>query len=297
VKIISSTETEAQMVLNNQADVFDWGDTVPPALLQQIKSQASDRFQAIETPSTYYFFLNTTKAPFNNLKARQAVNYAIDRSALQRLTSGFIKPDCYFLPEGLVGHPTSPCPYGTTPNIAKAKQLIQEAGLAGTPVTVWGQEREPRRQYIDYYTDLLNKIGFKATEKILANDSYFPTIGNEKSDPQTGFADWLQDFPNPSDFYLLMDARSIQPTNNQNFSKVNDPQVQKPLLELNKVPATQLNSVGAKWQALDEYVAKQAYIAAFGAQLNPKFYSNKIDFSNGIFHVLYGNDFSSLQLK
>jgi peptide/nickel transport system substrate-binding protein len=297
VKIISSTETEAQMVLNNQGDVFDWGDTVPPALLQQIKSQASDRFQAIESPSTYYFFLNTTKAPFNNLKARQAVNYAIDRSALQRLTSGFIKPDCYFIPEGLVGHPTSPCPYGMTPNLAKAKQLIQEAGLAGTPVTVWGQERQPRRQYIDYYTDLLNKIGFKATEKILANDSYFPTIGNEKSDPQTGFADWLQDFPNPSDFYLLMDARSIQPTNNQNFSKVNDPQVQKPLLELNKVPATQLASVGAKWQALDEYVAKQAYIASFGAQLNPKFYSNKIDWGSSVFHVVYGTDFTSLQLK
>jgi peptide/nickel transport system substrate-binding protein len=296
-KVNANTEAEAQQILNNQGDVFDWGDTIPPALLSQIKSQAKDRFAAVETPSTYYFFLNTTKAPFNNLKARQAVNYGIDREALSRLTSGFLKPSCYFLPEGLVGHPTNPCPYGLTPNLAKAKQLVQESGLAGTPITVWGQERQPRRQYIDYYTDMLNKIGFKATEKIIANDVYFPTIGNDKTDPQTGFADWLQDFPNPSDFYLLMDARSIQPTNNQNFSKVNDPKVQKPLLELNKVPTQDLDSAGAKWQSLDEYVAKQAYIAAYGAQLNPKFYSNKIDWASSVFHPLYGNDFSSLKLK
>ncbi len=143
----------------------------------------------------------------------------------------------------------------------------------------------------------MNKIGFKATEKIIANDTYFPTIGDSKTDPQTGFADWLQDFPNPSDFYLLMDARSIQPTNNQNFSKVNDPKIQAALKKLNAVPTPQLDSVASDWQALDEYVAKQAYVATYGAQLNPKFFSNRIDFNSAVFHVLYGNDFSTLQLK
>ncbi len=39
-------------------------------------------------PSTFYFFLNTKIPPFNNELARQAVNTAIDRPALQRLASG-----------------------------------------------------------------------------------------------------------------------------------------------------------------------------------------------------------------
>jgi peptide/nickel transport system substrate-binding protein len=297
VKIVSNTQSEAQQVLSNQADVFDPGDTLPPALIGQVQSQAQNRFSREPIPSTFYFFLNTTKPPFNNFKARQAVNYAIDRDALVRLASGFLKPTCYFLPGGIIGHPTSPCPYGSTPDLAKAKQLVQQSGQAGTAITVWGQQRSPRREYVDYYTDLLNKIGFKATEKIISDTVYFPTIGNQKTDPQTGFADWVQDFPNPSDFYLLMDGRTIQPTNNQNFSKVNDPHIQQQLNQLNPVPATELDTVGTKWQALDRYTAQRAYVVAYGEESLPKFFSNRLNFGAAVFHPTYLNDWTSFQLK
>jgi peptide/nickel transport system substrate-binding protein len=298
IKITSNTQSEAQQVLSNQADVFDAGDTLPPALLPQAE-RATDRFAREPVPSTFYFFLNTTKPPFNNQLAREAVNYAIDRRALQRLASGFLKPSCYFLPEGMVGHPTGPCKYGSLdkPDLAKAQALVKQAGLAGSKVTVWGQRRAPRTEYVDYYTSVLNKIGFKATEKILADATYFPTIGNEKSDPQTGFADWIQDFPNPSDFYLLLDAAAIQPTNNQNFSKVNDPKIQTELGKLNPRPATELDSAAADWTALDEYVANKAYVAVYGTQQVPKFFSNKVDFGSAVFHPVYYNDWSSLSLK
>ena len=49
---------------------------------------------------------------------------------------------------------------------------------------------------------------------MLADATYFPTIGNLKLNPQTGFADWNQDFPNPIDFYAAVDTatRSSRPT-------------------------------------------------------------------------------------
>ncbi len=297
VKINSNTQTEAESVLNNSADAFDYADTLPPALVSQIQSQAASRFAKEPSVSTFYFFLNTKVKPFNTLAARQAVNMAVDRSAVSRLSSGTIQPGCFFLPPGMIGHPTGPCPYGSTPDVAKAKALVTSAGLAGTPVTVWGQMRSPRREYIDYYTSVLNQIGFKATEKILADSTYFPTIGNLKLNAQTGFADWNQDFPNPSDFYLLLDKSSIQSTNNQNFSQVADPHVQSELAALNKVPATQLKSVAARWAALDTYVAKQGYVDVYGSQLQPKFLGTRIDFASAIFHPVYGNDWSSWQLK
>ena len=297
VRIDSNTQTEAESVLNNSADAFDWGDTIPPPLVSQIQAQAADRFKNEPSVSTFYFFLNTKAKPFNNLMARQAVNMAVDRAAIQKLSSGTIVPGCYFLPPGMIGHPTAPCPYGLTTNVAKAKALVTAAGLAGTPVTVWGETRSPRKEYIDYYTSVLNSIGFKATEKILADAQFFPTIGNLKLNAQTGFADWNQDFPNPSDFYLLLDGTAIQAINNQNFGQVNDPHIQSELAVLNKVPATQLQSVAARWAALDEYVAKQAYVNVYGAQTHPKFLSNRIDFASAIFHPVYGNDWSSWQLK
>ena len=53
VTIQSNTQTAAQQVLNNQADNFDAGDTLPPSLVPQIQSQASDRFEPVTSPSTF----------------------------------------------------------------------------------------------------------------------------------------------------------------------------------------------------------------------------------------------------
>ena len=301
VKIASNTQTEAESVLNNSADVFDWGDQIPPSLMPQVTSQASDRYKKRATLSTFYFFMNTQSKPFSSALARQAVIEGLDRRALSRLNGGNFVPTCWFIPAGLVGHPNSPCPYGdpnAAPDLAKAKALVQKSGMAGQSVTVWSQNRDPRKEFGAYYTDLLNKLGFKAQDKVIADTQYFPTIGNQKStNPQTGFADWNQDFPNPSDFYLLMDANSIQPTNNENFSQVNDPHIQSELAVLNKVPASKLQSVASRWQALDEYAARKAYAAVYGQQQVPQFYSNKIDFAKAIFHPLFGTDYTSIQLK
>ncbi|MGH9062539.1 MAG: ABC transporter substrate-binding protein [Acidimicrobiales bacterium] len=299
VSITSNTLTEAEQVLSNQVDNFDAGDTIPPTLYQKILSTASNRFAKEVDPSTFYFFLNTQIPPFNNQLAREAVNYAIDRPALQRLASGFLKPECYFLPPGLPGHSDAPCPYGslTGGNIAKAKALLQQAHLVGAPVTVWGEERSPRKQYVEYYQGLLNQIGFKASLKIINDSTYFPTIGNAKTKAQTGFADWFQDFPNPSDFYLLLDAKSIQPVNNQNFSNVNDPHIQAALAQLDAVPATQLSSIKSDWQALDKYVAQKAYVVVYGTEELPKFMSTRIDFKTAVFSPLYLNDWSTWQLN
>jgi peptide/nickel transport system substrate-binding protein len=300
VKIAANTQTEAEQVLSNQADVFDWGDQLPPSLAAQVNSQAKDRFAKQKSISTFYFFLNTQTKPFNNQLAREAVNYALDRRALSRLAGGNYLPTCWFLPEGIVGHPTGPCPYGdpnAAPDMAKAKQLLQQSGMAGQPVTVWGETRSPRKEFVAYYTDVLNKLGFKAQSKILSDATYFPTIGNLKLNPQTGFADWKQDFPNPSDFYLLLDKNTIQATNNQNFSQVDDPHIQSELAVLNPVPSDKLGTTAARWQKLDEYVAQKAYIAAYGQELEPKFFSNKINFGAAVFSPVYGNDWSTLELK
>lgn len=302
VNITSNTQTEAEKVLNNDkdADIFDAGDTIPPSLLPQIESQAKDRFSREPIPSTFYFFMNITKPPFNNPLVREAVNIALDRQAMVRLASGFLKPACFFLPEGIIGHSTSPCAWGVLtgkPDLAKAQGLIKKSGLVGSKITVWGQTRSPRKEYVEYYTSVLNKLGFKATEKILADATYFPTIGNAKNDPQTGFADWIQDFPNPADFYLLLDKTAIQPENNQNFSKVSDPFIQAQLAKLNPLPASELDKSEADWKALDAYVAKKAYVAVYGTETLPKFFSNRLDFASAVFHPTYLTDWSTVALK
>ena len=92
---------------------------------------------------------------------------------------------------------------------------------------------------------MLNTIGFKnATQKEIADANYFTVIGEAKTlHPQTGFADWNQDFPNPVDFYgVLLDGKSILPTDNENFGQTNDPYINKIVTKLGATPTTELGS-------------------------------------------------------
>jgi peptide/nickel transport system substrate-binding protein len=302
VKVSSNVSSNALQVLDNQADIFDWADTIPGSLLGQIQAKAADRYKQVNLGgSTYYVFLNTTEKPFSSQLAREAVVTGLNQEAMSRLGSGTLEPACYFLPPDVPGHPTAPCPYGTPGlgNLAKAKALVKASGMEGQAVTVWSETRQPRQQWMTYYTSFLNSIGFKATQKVSADATYFTTIGESKTlHPQTGFADWNQDFPNPVDFYgPLLDGKSILPTDNENFGQTNDPYINAQVTKLGATPTTQLSTVAAKWQALDEYVAKKAYAGVFGYQKFPFLTSDRINYGALVFQPIYGWDLSSFELK
>jgi peptide/nickel transport system substrate-binding protein len=294
-QVNTNVTADAEQVLNNQADVFDPGDTVPASLLQQVQTQASDRYKPVPTNSSYYFWFNVNQKPFNNLSARQAVIAAMDDRALSRLDSGFLQPDCHLIPPGIVGtSPASNCPFhnpNAAPNMAMAKQLMQKSGMIGQPVTVYGEERSPRKQWLDYYTGVLNQLGFKATEKVVNSSVYFTTIGAPTLKPQTGWGDWVQDFPNPWDFMQLFAGNA---GSSLNYGYVNDSHYNT---TLNTLFQKQPETVASQWSALDNYAVGQAYYAAYGHEEFPKFYSNRLNFTTGTMSVEYQTDLTSLELK
>ena len=79
-------------------------------------SRPTDRYEEFTTSSTYYLFMNTRVAPFDDPLVREAVNYGIDKPALARLFAGELAPGCSFLPPGFPGYDeafdTTECPYG-----------------------------------------------------------------------------------------------------------------------------------------------------------------------------------------
>jgi peptide/nickel transport system substrate-binding protein len=299
VEVVSNNQTETEEVLNGGADVFDFNDTIPPTLLALVESQAAGRFTREQTGSNEFFFLNVKAKPFSSPLVREAVNYALDRRALQRLASGMLTPACFFIPSSVPGHPSGPCPYGEPdgePNLAKARELVKQSGMAGTNVTVWGGARAPHKEFVDYYASVLNSIGLKASVKIVADAQYFATVGNLSTNPQTGWLSFSEDFPSPADFYQLFNAHSILPQENHNLSQVDDPHIQSEIEALSQVSFSHLQSVIGRWQALEEYTARKAYVAVFGYDEVPKFTSERIDFGALVFHPVYGTDWSTLKL-
>jgi peptide/nickel transport system substrate-binding protein len=294
-QVNSNVTANAEAVLQNQADVFDPGDTLPASLLSQIQSTAKDRYQAIPSNSTYYWWFNVNEKPFNNLYARQAVLAALDDSALSRLDSGFLTPDCHLIPPGIIGGSSGAnCPYhaaDAAPNMTEAKALMAKSGMVGQAVTVYGEERSPRKQWLDYYTSVLNSIGFKATEKVVNSSVYFTTIGAPSLKPQTGFGDWIQDFPNPWDFMQLFAGNA---GSSLNYGYVNDAHYNT---TLNTLFQSQPAAVESQWTALDNYAVGQAYYAAYGHEQIVKFYSNRLNFNAGVLSTEYQTDLTSLELK
>ena len=297
-EIVKNANQQAQDVLDGELDYMQ--DPPPSDLLPTVREQAADRYSESVASSTYYFFMNLRTPPFDDPLVREAVNYGIDKPALARLFGGLLKPGCSFIPPGTPGYDeafdTTECPYGDPtqpPDMAKAQELIQQAGAEGTKVTVWGNNDDPSDKVTEAYADMLNEMGLDATPKIVDGGVYFQTIGNEKTAPQTGFANWFLDFPHPLNMYFLVDPDSIQPTNNQNFGNVDDPKISGELDELEL--ETDLEAAADQWAALDDYVISppQAYIAPYGHRELSTFLSSKMDFESAMFHPVYFNDYSS----
>jgi peptide/nickel transport system substrate-binding protein len=297
-KIVKSTSRQAQDVIDGKLDYMQ--DAPPADLVAEIKATDGDRYKEWPTLSTYYFFLNQRIPPFDDKQAREAVNVAIDSRAIARLFGGRLQPGCNMIPAGIPGHEDlDPCPFGD-PNapgdVDEARQMVEDAGLAGEKVTVYANNDSNRPQIGEYYTDLLDKIGFDADLRVIDGAVYFGVVGKESTKAQTGLANWFPDFPHPGSFMAQIDGSTIAPANNSNFGYVDDPVINKGIAEL--MPEPDVTKVADQWAELDRRAIEESYIAPYGSEELTTFMSDRMDFeSRSLVHPLYGNDYSSFCLK
>jgi peptide/nickel transport system substrate-binding protein len=300
VKIVHSPGAAASQVISGRADGYDPGAPLPAGIQARARALGSKRFDMLGVPSTLYFFLNTVQPPFDSELARRAVVTAMNRPYMAKLSKGALEPGCYLIPDGIPGHPSASCPYGDADDrgdLKTARQLVQASGTAGSSLVVWVEDTSPERAYARYFTKLLNRLGFDARTKTVSTAQDFGRVGRGRVEPQTGFASWFNDFPNPIDFYSVLDVQFIGPPGSPNAGHVNDLFIQQQLEKLSLVQAQDLGSAAGEWRDLDEYAAKKAYLAVFGSQLVPKLISDRIDPSSAVIHPLFLSDWSSWSLR
>jgi peptide/nickel transport system substrate-binding protein len=294
---VNQNKSNTAQVTDIEQNRVDYMSDPPDAdRLAEVKSRYSDRFRMEDSINTYYFWMNTQQAPFNDIKVRQAVNYAIDPEALNRVFGGRLHASQQILPAGMPGHEEYKLYPG--PDMNKAKQLMAEANPADKNITVWTDDEPDRKRIGEYYHDLLTQLGFNATLKVIAGDVYWTTIGNQSTpDLDTGFADWFQDFPHPDDFFRpLLNGASILPTNGNNYSRVNLPELDA---KMNQLRNEQLGDGGVKEQyaALDKAYMEQAVWAPYGNEQYTTFLSERMDFDKSYRHLLFSQDFTSFVVK
>ncbi|MBO9531575.1 MAG: hypothetical protein J7513_01190 [Solirubrobacteraceae bacterium] len=293
---VKNQRRESQDVLSDKVDFM----IDPPTTdqIRAIKADAPERYEEEPINSTYYFFLNQKVKPFDDERVRQAVGFAVDERAIARLFGGLLTPSCNFLPPDVAGFKKiDPCPWGEagTADLEKAKALIKEAGAEGASVKVWGISGEPTEPVTEYLADTLNQIGLDAKPTILDGSVFFQTVGNAKTKAQTGFANWFQDFPSAANFMFLVDGASIQPTNNQNFGNVDDPELDTLIAAAKANPDPK--AAAGDWAKADQLLIDKAYVVPYGSRLLTKFTSSRVDFDGFLFHPVNAQDLTTLGLK
>jgi len=193
-----------------RGDVNVLGDYIPPAEYVRVKNDPSTKGLVVEEPviAIDYLFLNRTVKPFDNLKVRQAIGMAIDRTRIIKLLSGAADPLTQLYPAGLPGHQDGAAGQFYAYDPAKAKQVLADAGFPnGFHTTIYSHNVDPWPKVLQSIQQDLKGIGITADLKILDRATYWTLIG-KAGQCGAGLNDWWMDFPDPSDFIIPLYSKS-----------------------------------------------------------------------------------------
>jgi peptide/nickel transport system substrate-binding protein len=197
-------EAEVTQVERGEAD---WVvDEVPADRLAELLSRFTTQVHVNQLPADWYVALNVNIKPFDQLKARQAVNLAIDRDELVKLFGGPLRaaPTCQVLPPGFPGYaPYCPWTRGgkapwSGPDVARARQLVAESGTEGTRVDIVVGDDSVQKAIGKYIQVVLFKLGYDPRVKALPDGVQYPFVQNSRNRVEAGLAQWHQEYPAPS---------------------------------------------------------------------------------------------------
>jgi len=245
--------TTPEQAVNETIDgQLDWYmEAVPPDRFTALRAQYPKQTFLFPRNNVTYFSMNTRKPPFDKLAVRQAVNYAIDRNALVKIFGGQGIPSETVLPPGFGSSYQEHHLYPH--DLAKAKQLIQQAGATGASVQIWTTNADPAPKAAQYLASVLSQIGLNVTGVKAVDDSvYWDTLLTQSGDPQIAFNHFDQDFPEGEDFIdTTLNGEHIVNVGNNDVSNTNDPTLNA------MIDRTKLMPLGAarnsQWAKIDAY--------------------------------------------
>ena len=260
-------EAAITAVENGQADwVFD----APAAdRLPELGTKFASQVHISPLSAFWYAPMNVNLPPFNDVRVRQALNYAVDRDAVVGLFGGtqLGTPTCQILPPNFPGHEDS-CVYtkdpGTTwsaPDLDKAKALVKESGTAGQKVTIITEDTDVSKAVGTYLQSVLNDLGYEASVKPISSNIQFTYIQNTNNKVQISVSQWFQDYPAASDFLNVLfgcDSFHAGSDASVNISGFCDKGIDAKMKAALAQAVTDQDGANKEWAKIDKAVMDQA---------------------------------------
>jgi len=172
-KPVVDNNTRAALMQTGEAD---FAFQIPYEQAGLLKS--NPKVDLIDSPSIIerYVSLNMNQKPFDNLKVRQALNYAINKEALTKVAfSGYATPADGVVPQGVeFAVKQGPWPYDP----AKARELLKEAGYPnGFETVLWSAYTYSTAvKVIQFVQQQLAQVGIKAQVQALEAGQRVSTV-------------------------------------------------------------------------------------------------------------------------
>jgi peptide/nickel transport system substrate-binding protein len=217
-KTIKENDKRLLDVESGQSSVIDG---VSPQHVERVKANSDLRFEQQAGMNVAYLSLNCGKKPFDDVRVRQAVAFALSKEKIRRAAY-----------DGQGEIAVTPCP-STLPghlkiedraqDVEKAKKLLADAGFpSGFDTVLWCMNNP--RAYMPLPTQVatqiqqdLQRVGIRATLNVVEWNQYLVDTREGKHD--MCLLGWMSDYPDIDDFlYILLDKDNARPGSASNVS-------------------------------------------------------------------------------
>ena len=276
------------------------------SLTNETAAELPSQIHMADFPNTLFAVLNYRVAPFTDVRARRAVNLAIDRRELIEVVERgqTAEVSCQLLPENMIGF--SPyCPYTRSPNasgvwtgpdIEAAKRLVAQSGTGGRRVTIWtmGGDSFPavvRRRTAPVFAKALDAIGYRAViEEVPGGpEGYFEVLEDPNDRHQIVLTGWITDYPGPANYILPIttcpDTLAKLTQQSFAFTKYCDPEIDKLTLQALARQDEEPAAAAKLWASVDRAVTDAAPLVAWMNFRNVFFVSKRVGNVQG--HTAY----------
>jgi peptide/nickel transport system substrate-binding protein len=218
-------EADRVLLLKRKAvDMVVGRPGLSPRNVKSLEGEAGLKIVSVPDTTCHWLCMNSQKAPFNNVKVRQAINYAIPIQAiLPSVLFGYGSEMKSPVPSLTPGHDATASPYKH--DIEKAKSLMREAGVGTAPIPIDLAVRvgwQPHEQAAVWIQTELEKIGFKLNI-VKETDATFRQLAS-KGDHQLSIESW-QSWINDPFYHLFFNFHSTAKGTNTGF--YSNPEVDK----------------------------------------------------------------------
>lgn len=251
VKTVPEPNALQNELLSGEVDIAPNPTILSSDAVNAIEKSGNLKVEKFNGSNIQYIGFNTQVSPFNNVKIRQAIAYAINREKIiNELLSGQAKIAYSILPEESWAYTT-----GTkyTYDPAKAKQLLQEAGYNGELIKFkYASGNQAVNQYSQVIQESLKEIGMNVELETFESATLIKQLITGQFQMNTSI--WIGGNQDPifyRDLFASTDTPEKKPNGGRNRARYSNAEFDKVIEEaVRTVDKTKARELYAKAQEI-----------------------------------------------